>query len=445
MIQFRMEWQDAPGVADAVLARTWCRLVIEADGRLVTEAVHDPSKSLRGGVYGSAFPLCRWLVVNWWFLLNEAYRFPARYPSSELAREPKDREWVQRHSLLAAQEEYALPDLTLFRDEQRVVARWMPDDGTSTHPALRFVGEGEAKIKVAEAERGVAEAIRTVMDRLDGIDVPEVVALREDWAAIENATEQERLLCEWSARLGLDPYDGEELTDAMEKTLRESVAALDAPLRDDFLDAAQPQTVPRDLDWLREAEALAADAGGGCNPEEVPRGNGSTTAHGFGYECATALRRKLLPASVHDPIDDLDGLLVRLGWAQRPSWTLDVEAESSLEAALTRSKEGAPVAVVGNAGQDANRFRIARSAFLHHFAPSGSAHRRLVTEAHTWEQRASRAFAAEFLAPAAGLAKHLGRKASPRQTDALAHRYGVSTEAIRRQIENHRLAWPSYS
>ena len=207
MIRFRMEWQEAPGVTDAVLARTWCRLVIEAGGRLVTEAVHGPSESLRGGVYGSAFPLCQWLVENWWFLLNEAYRFPARRSSSELARSPRDREWVQRHSLLAAQEGYALPDLMLYRDGQRVIARWTPDDRTSTHPALRFTGEGEAQMEAFEAERGLAEAIRTVMERLDGLDAPEVAALREDWAAVEWADGQERRLCEWLARIGIDPYD----------------------------------------------------------------------------------------------------------------------------------------------------------------------------------------------------------------------------------------------
>jgi len=201
-----MEWQDAPGVADAVLARSWCRLVIEAGGRLVTEAVHGPSESLRGGVYGSAFPLCQWLVENWWFLLNEAYRFPARCSSPELARTPRDREWVQRHSLLAAQEGYAWPDLVLYRDEQRVVARWMPDGRTSTHPALRFTGQGETHMEVVDAEQGLAEAVRSIMARLDGMDAPEVATLREDWAAVEGATEQERRICEWSARLGIDPY-----------------------------------------------------------------------------------------------------------------------------------------------------------------------------------------------------------------------------------------------
>ena len=85
MIRFHVEWHDAPGVRDTVLARTWCRLVIEAGGQLVTEAVHGPSQSLRGGVYGSVFPLCQWIVENWWFLLNESYRFPTRYTSRDLA------------------------------------------------------------------------------------------------------------------------------------------------------------------------------------------------------------------------------------------------------------------------------------------------------------------------------------------------------------------------
>ena len=104
------------------------------------------------------------------------------------------------------------------------------------------------------------------------------------------------------------------------------------------------------------------------NLENVSCDNGPATAHGYGYACATGLRRSLSPASTQDPINDL-------------------------------------------------------------------------------EQRASRAFAAEFLAPAAGLARHLGRRASasPRQIDDLARLYRVSPLAIGHQIENHRIAWPSYS
>ena len=441
MIRFRMEWRDAPGVRDTILARTWCRLVIEAGERLVTEAVHSPSESLHSGVYGSAFPLCQWIVENWWFLLNESYRFPVRYASHDLARTPRHREWVQRHSLLAAREGYALPDLTISRDEREVVVRWTPDSASSMHPFLRFTGEGEAHLEVADAEQGLTEAVQAVMDRLEGLEEPQVRDFREDWAAIGAATEQERRLCEWSARLGVDANDPDELTDDLEGMLLQSMVDLGAPLRDDLLDAAHPHALRRDLDWLHQAEALAADAGGGRSPESVSCNSDAETAHKHGYACAAALRQHLSPANGHEPINDLDEILDRLGWARSPSRTMNLEPASPLEAVLTRSNEGAPVAIIGDAGRAGNRFRLARTVFLRHFARNGKTHRRLITEAHTWEQRASRAFAAEFLAPAAALSKQPGGRASPNEIDELAHHYGVSSQAIGHQIENHRLAW----
>ena len=440
-----MEWQEAPGVRDSVLARTWCRLVIEAGGRLVTEAFHAPTQSARGGVYGSALPLCQWIVENWWFLLNESYRFPARFASSDLAKVPRDRGWVQRHSLLAAREGYALPDLTLHRDGHGVIVRWMPDGKFADHPVLRFTGEGETHLSVAEAEQGLAGAVHSVLDRLEGMQEPEVVALREDWAAVAGATEQERRLCEWSARLGVDPFDPDELTDDLEEALRHDIAMLDAPLRHDYLDAAEPGTLRRDLEWLRQADALAADAGPGQSAETTPRDSNIHAAHRRGYDCAMALRQHLWPADGQGPIKDLDDALARLGWAQSPSRVLEIESDSRLEASVTRSRAGAPVAIVGEAGNVGNRFRLARSAYLHHFTGSGLAQRRLVTEAHTFDQRASRAFAAEFLAPRAGIDERLRGRASPAQIEELAAHYDVSSWAIGHQIQNHRLAWISDS
>lgn len=454
-----MEWQDAPGVRDTVLARTWCRLVIEAGECLVTEAVHGPSESLRHGIYGSALPLCRWIVENWWFLLNESYRFPARFASLDLARTPRDREWVQRHSLLAAAEGNAFPDLTLHRDEHEVIVRWMPDGTSSTHPALRFTAEGETQMAVTDAEWGLSEAVQAVLDRLAGMEEPEVAELREDWAAIAETTEQERRLCEWSARLGIDPFDPDELTDDLEKTLLESVVDLDAELRDDFLNATQPQTLQKDLDWLRRADALAADAETTCasptmeSPRDVARleavaqrhttacNTRAEAADQFGRVCAKALRQHLSLANALEPIGDLDEVLVRLGWAQCPSQTLDLHHEGGLEASLTRSGADAPVAIIATAAPATNRFRLARSAFLRHFTQKRKAHRALVTKAHTSTQRASRAFAAEFLAPTSGLDQFVGDGVSPKRIDELAVHYGVSSYVIGQQIQNHRLAW----
>ena len=435
-----MEWQDAPGVRDAVLARTWCRLVIEANGRLVTTAVHGPSDSLRGGIYGSAFPLCQWIVENWWFLLHESYRHPTLYASRELAKTRADREWMQRHSLLAAREGFSLPEVILYRDGRKVVVRWRPDADAPGH-VLRFIGQGEAHLEVAEVQQGLAAAVQAVIDRIAGLEAPEVRYLREDWKAILGATEQESKLCKWSARLGLDAFDPEELTDDLERNLFGWLADFDAPLRDDLLDAVQLPALPESLNWVRRAASLAAGAGPGGPPASVSFDGDHGTAHRCGYACATALRRHLWPRNGRGPIGDLDETLVRLGWAKSPSRTLSLDPDGALEAAASRSDEGAPVAVIGDVGRAGNRFRLARAVFLGHFTRSGHLHPRLATTAHTWEQRASRAFAAEFLAPAAGLAEHLGGRASPSQIDKLADLYDVSPQAIGRQIENHRLAW----
>lgn len=435
-----MEWQDAPGVRDAVLARTWCRLVIEVNGRLVTTAVHGPSDSLRGGLYGSVFPLCQWIVENWWFLLHESYRHPILYASRDLASTQEDREWMQRHSLLAAREGFSLPEMILYRDGHKVVVRWWPDAEAPGH-VLRFIGQGEAHLQVAEVQQGLAAAVQAVIDRLARVETPEVRHLREDWSAISCATGQESELCKWSARLGLDAFDPEELTDDLERDLLGWLADFDAPLRDDLLDAVQLPALPASMDWVRRAVRLAAGAGPGGPPASVSFDGDHGTAHQCGYACATALRRHLWPTNGRGPIGDLEETLVRLGWAKSPPRMLNLDPDGPLEAAVSRSDEGAPVAIVGDVGPAGNRFRLARAVFLRHFTASGRVYPRLATAAHTWEQRASRAFAAEFLAPAAGLAEHLGGRASPSQIEKLAGLYDVSPQAIGRQIENHRLAW----
>ena len=283
MIRFRVEWQDAPGVKDAVLARTWCRLAIEAHGRLVTEVLDNRSRSLRGGIYGSVFPLSQWIVENWWFLLNESYRFPAAYGSRDLARTPGDRAWIQRHSMLAARQGGALPDLTIYRDEESVVARWIPDRGDSTHPFLRFTGSGEVQMDPNEVKRELAELVDQVMDRLEGVEDTEVGLLREEWAGISASTEEDREICEWSARLGLDPHDPDEFTDDHAETIAALISPLEDSVRNDLLDAEQFESLQCDLEWLNQARSLAADAGGSSESSPTLSKVEGSTAHELGY------------------------------------------------------------------------------------------------------------------------------------------------------------------
>ncbi|MDP1590812.1 MAG: hypothetical protein Q8M07_23865, partial [Prosthecobacter sp.] len=65
----------------------------------------------------------------------------------------------------------------------------------------------------------------------------------------------------------------------------------------------------------------------------------------------------------------------------------------------------------------------------------------LLTKSHRDRQRANRAFAAELLAPSAGIKQLLG-KTMPGEEDIawLAEHFGVSDRVVRHQIENHRIA-----
>ena len=441
MLRFRIEWQEAPGVRVGVLARTWGRLVIEAGDRLVTQAVDVRSESLRGGVYGSVLPLCQWILENWWFLLNESYRFPVSHAARELAKSPTDRPWVQRHSLLAAREGGALPDLMIFRDDRAVVARWTPDHEDSIHPSLRFTGSGEIQMDPAEAEHGLSELVREVLERLAGLEDPDAKSLQEEWAAVLASMQSERELCEWSARLGLDPYNTDELTEEIAEVLSGRISSLEGSIRDDLLDAGQTLNLQEDLEWLDKAHSAALDAGAPTGAEaRLTRTTDARTAHELGHACAQATQRHLFGPNGEEPGGDMDDVLHRLGWAQSPSRTVDVQPKGRLEAVLERSDEGGSVAVVHDGDAAGNRFRLARGAFLRHFGSSREG-RRIVTKAYTAEQRASRAFAAELLAPAADIAKHIGDQVSLAEIDQLAQYYKVSPFVVSHQIQNHRLGW----
>ena len=421
MIEFRVEWQDAPGVRDPVLARTWCRLTMDVDGQVVSRAIDHRSDSLRDGIYGSVLPLCSWMVENWWCLQHEAYRFHRPWRSHDLAVDVDHRAWVQRHGLRAVGEGGILPDLMLFRDGDGVVVRWFADKADAAHPYLRFVGDGQASMPVDEVAQGLTDFVVRVLDRIEGMGAPEVEALRRDWAAITTAPPDEREFCIWSARVGLDPYDPDELTEQRENMLKSSVSSLEGELRGDLLDATTVDALPTDARWIDAAHDVALESGlAAANEPTLALGGHRQTAHETGYECARTLRRHL--GANGGPVADMRAVMRALGWAREPLLTTDSKPTSPLDAILDRSASGAPVVVTyQDGGVESERFRLARSLFLGHFAaPPG---RRLVTAAHTWDQRASRAFAAEFLAPASALAKHIREPVSFSDVDKLGHEH----------------------
>ena len=444
MIDFHIDWMDAPGVRDPVLARTWCALTVSIDGAPVTRVFDRRTKGWRDSVYGSVFPLCCWLVDNLWFLLYEPYRWPALYGSRDLARSEADRPWVHRHGLLAAREGGALPDLTFFRDGDAVLARWLKDGGDASHPHLRFVQEGQARLAPETVRAGIEVLVESVLERISGLHHADVVGLRDDWADLCNLNADERNLCAWAARLGINAHYDDELPDRKAERLRSTIEGLEHRLADDLLDVATLDAITRDLDWIDEARRKTSVAhrsspdDGHLGPWQAPVSEPVWTAYAAGYRQARALRDHAgLGAEV---LSDLSGLMRHLGWADPPLVATDTKPSSDLRAVVGYGREGAPVAATQTgATQTSERFLLARSLFLQ--TRSAAPERRLVTGSHTWHQRASRAFAAELLAPADALRQRFSAESvSRREVAQCAAEFRVDAALIERQIENHAVA-----
>ena len=137
---------------------------------------------------------------------------------------------------------------------------------------------------------------------------------------------------------------------------------------------------------------------------------------------------------------DMPAFLRRLGWADEPLLAIDTSPSNRVHAVLDHGRDDVPVLAAHRpADRSSERFLLARSLFLQ--ANSRPAERRLVTASHTWDQRASRAFAAELLAPASALRDRIrGDTVSARQVAQYADEFGVDTLLIEGQLENHALA-----
>ena len=390
------------------------------------------------------------MVENWWCLQHEAYRFHRPWRSHDLVVNVDHRAWVQRHSLRAVGEGGILPDLMLFRDGDGVVVRWFADKADAAHPYLRFVGDGQASMPFEEVAQGLTDFVVRVLDRIEGMGAPEVEALRRDWAAITTAPPDEREFCIWSARVGLDPYDPDELTDQREDLLRVvgivpgGRASGRPPRRGDGRCAPHGRTLdrccPRHCAGIRSCCSKRA----GLGPRRAP-------LRPLTKPATSALERSVGHLGANGgPVADMRAVMRALGWAREPLLTTDSRPTSPLDAILDRSASGAPVVVTyQDGGVESERFRLARSLFFRHFATSPLRHfatsplrhfattpgRRLVTAAHTWDQRASRAFAAEFLAPASALATNIREPVSFSDVDKLGHEYRVSPLVIEHQID----------
>ena len=295
-----------------------------------------------------------------------------------------------------------------------------------------FISDGVEQLDRPATEASLAQFINHTLSRVENIQVDRLDQVVGQWRAIENADVDEHAFCRLAGRMGIDPYNPDELTTELAEFL-ESLARPDEPLVRDLTEVALPESVAAQWSWIDRASrnlelGPCSTVLGGLLP------SAGLTPPEYGYQLA----RQLRAAANHEsgPIESVE--------------------ETASAALLTafRMEQGNSVpgygirALVGQTRSDgiiatgpeqpflfSRRFMTARCVF--HALATTQDSQRLVTDAYSWDQKASRAFAAEFLAPRQVLLSRLHQSTADQQIlNLLSEEFCVSTIVIEKQLEN---------
>ena len=416
-VRFRFDWVDTGPSPDALARDTMAALTIEAGNATVTSVLDRRNRVYRSHVVTPLFSVAEWLVSNWWHIWCEIEDAGAQRPDFE-----------SRHNLAFAGDGFVLPSLIMVPMSGRMQLRWTKC--RPRHAGIEFVDSGEQDVEHDALDAELRGLIDAVLERLRNVPGHDSFTntLDEAWAAVNGLDADEREFSRAAALLGIDPFD-------VQDSLADAIAAFwegtDPAIRADALAGADSgDSLQRLGEWLGGAREALAAAGNGKDWAPVrhalpaPMNAAPWTR---GYALARALRRQLGAGDGRFNFG-ADGVPEAEHHDTRPPSTRIhglVAADS-------------PACVTAARRESGTRFLRARALgdYLGRPQPGLGLLSSLVTD----RQQQSRAFAAELLAPAASLRARLPRAfIEVEQVDDLCGEFGVSSEVIRRQIENHGL------
>lgn len=425
-LALHIEWETAHGVTAAELAATWCRLEIRVGTRTVTAVEDSRSSTIRRSVYTSAYPLAEWIAEHWWSLRSHVR--PSALPRSAWtwSRRP-EQPWLGRHNLRAAGGGMPWPDLTIVPEGSTTRLVWNASRPTALG-AVDFLTSGDVFLPSAAVMDSLGRFVETVLLRLDEAGVSET-PLQQEWALLQSSDDDENAFAAALARLGGDPFDvPSDLADDVISISEE----VDEGFLHEFLDSAVASEVSTAWTWVGRARASAV---GRPRPRlDTPiewlqshLDSQASQPWSIGYAVAQAYRRQLELAELEVFAPD------------EYVATTTVDAPAGGLQGLVGVQGGEAVSLVLPAelswSATSKRFAQARSLALSLLT---SRDLLLLDPAATDLAKASRACAAELLAPAGGIADYLS--ALPDITsaalEAVAARFDVSPLLVQHQVEN---------
>lgn len=415
-VRFRFNWVDAGPSPDVLARSTMAALSIKAAGKTVT-AVLDR----RNGIYSDEvvvplFGVAEWLVTNWWHIwyeVGDAHETPA---------------FESRHNLAFAGDGFVLPSLNIAPAFGRMQLRWTrykPE-----HARIEFVDEGRQSVEREALEIEFRNLIDAVLERTRGR--PETSAAAEGldraWNAVNGLAPDEREFSRAAGLLGIDPFD---VPDHVADDLVAFWERAHPALREDALAIAGEDSLRRVADWLdKTLETVTAERRQNdwstIRRELPPQSGGEPWERGYALGRATRDRIGMNGRRVNFASEG--PLAIPHRETRPPSTRIHGIVGTETPACMTAPR-----------GESGTRFLVARA--LGDYLGRSAAGPGLLSSLTTERQAQSRAFAAEFLAPAASLRRRIpGDYVEDERIDDLGREFGVSSELIRRQIRNHHLA-----
>lgn len=418
-----VEWEPAAGVTAPELASTWARLQLSVGGSQLTTVEDQRSKDIRRGIYVSAYPLAEWVAEHWWLL--RFHTRPATVPHRMWRWRHLSREgWLVAHNTRAAGGGMPWPDLTLVPEGEITRAIWTSGFAWPNQQVL-YLTSGHAQVSSDAVADGLSRFVDQVVTRLHDRGV-KGTALQQEWALVRDTAPDEAQFAAAVAALGQDPYNASDL---LEKGILAAAEELEPSVLSEFLTSVRPDGIELGLIWLRDAvsSARVRRRRGLRSPQGATApGDEGYAPWAVGYEMAERYRRDL-KLSAEGPFD-----------IERAVSSQELAGESAGIRGVVISRRGELGLVYPTdraISPSTLRFSQARALGLSLLTSRETV---LLDPGKSPLAQASRAFAAELLAPAAGIAQALDKFSEITHSafEAVAEQFRVSPLLIELQVEN---------
>jgi hypothetical protein len=411
-------WSAQEAVPCEPIDATFCALRLVINDQNVTSY----STSIGGEedhVEIPAYYLSEWIAENWWPLLWE----PRKTEDSDA----EDRDYRFRHSIRTAEHGFALPNLSITPTGDVIQLFAKPRE--AQYADARFRAYVDFPAEREHVERQLSAFVDGTVERLAGcVGTPLQVA----WKAIKETDQESVEFCRLMGALGLSPYDANP---SIEAAIDSASRILTACQLLDLCLSSTPENVVKAAfaaATMRRAAESSPDIDLSSLPP-APQDQVGGYAWRHGYKAAQSLRRHF-GISEHD-IDGASIVFEKIGVVTDTNNHFSFQNSDLPISGETEKRGHAGKLILASSAKPTRRFAAARATFF--FQTGESEDFRLITNAVTRDQQASRAFAAELLVPQSYLRQRaIGSRLSWDMITKIADDAVVSPEVVKLQATN---------